>query len=150
MLSPPATVSGTIFSILQMRKWNFREVLQLASYAELLNGRTEILPCTVLLTTQYSVVHGDHNLDASLTAIFGCLSSTARGQTSLGYPLGLNYPTDSTSEYMSQRLFNIHFFITIRNKNKKCKVMLNTGANLSLYQFFSLTSEVHVLTRFST
>ena len=75
--------------------------MQLASYAELLNCRTEILPCMVLLTIQYSAVHGDHNLDASLTAIFGCLSSTPWGQTSLGYPLGLNYPTDSTSEYIS-------------------------------------------------
>ena len=49
---------------------------------ELLNGSTEILHCMFFLVKQYSVEHGDHNLDASLTAIFGCLSSTLRGQTS--------------------------------------------------------------------
>ena len=54
----------------------------LPSCTELLNGNTEILRCMVFLVIQYSVEHGDHNLDASLTAIFGCLSSTLRGQTS--------------------------------------------------------------------
>ena len=54
---------------------------RLPGCTELLNGNTEILHCMVLVT-QYSVEHGDHNLDASLTAIFGCLSSTLRGQTS--------------------------------------------------------------------
>ena len=40
----------------------------LPSCTELLNGNTEILRCMVFLVIQYSVEHGDHNLDASLTA----------------------------------------------------------------------------------
>lgn len=43
------------------------------------------------LVKQYSVEHGDHNLDASLTAIFGCLSLTLGADILRGHPIGLNY-----------------------------------------------------------